>query len=48
MSVTNHERIGRTPAYNALVQSWPEILRLARTGSGERAETRTMFSEEEV
>ncbi|SQD93120.1 conserved protein of unknown function [Candidatus Bipolaricaulis anaerobius] len=40
------ERKKRAPealAYNALVQSWPEIVRLARTGPSERAETREMF-----
>ncbi len=35
-------------SYNALVQSWREITRLARAGPGERAETRDMFAEEEV
>jgi putative DNA methylase len=41
MAITNHDRIGKASpkraaealAYNGLVQSWPEIARLARETS---------------
>ena len=33
-------------AYNALVQSWPEILRLAREAPAEKSEQGTLFAEE--
>jgi len=33
--------------YNALVQSWPEIIRLAREGDKEKAETKDLFAEKE-
>ncbi len=44
------ERKKRAPealSYNGLVQSWPEITRLAREGGKPRAEQATMFDEEE-
>src|SRR5262249_26696922 len=34
-------------SYNALVQSWPEIARLAREGGTPRAEQATLFAEAE-
>jgi putative DNA methylase len=43
------ERKKRAPealAYNALVQSWPEIIRLAREGGKARAEQGGLFGEE--
>ena len=35
------------PAYNGLVQSWPEIVRLAREGGKLRAEQSGLFGETE-
>ena len=34
-------------AYNALVQSWPEITRLAREGARPQGEQATLFSGKE-
>jgi len=41
------KRAAEALSYNALVQSWPEITRLAREGGKPRAEQATMFEEEE-
>lgn len=44
------ERKKRAPealAYNGLVQSWPEITRLAREGSKPKSEQRELFTESE-
>lgn len=41
------KRPGEALAYNGLVQSWPEIARLAREGSRPRAEQSTMFEQTE-
>ncbi|MGC1723128.1 MAG: hypothetical protein WA746_29470 [Isosphaeraceae bacterium] len=41
------KRAAEALAYNALVQSWPEITRLAREGGKPRAEQTTMFEGEE-
>jgi len=40
------KRAAEALSYNALVQSWPEITRLAREGGKPRAEQATMFEEE--
>ena len=41
------KRAAEALSYNALVQSWPEITRLAREGGKPRAEQTTMFEGEE-
>src|SRR5271157_3606283 len=41
------KRAAEALSYNALVQSWPEITRLAREGGKPRAEQATMFEREE-
>ncbi len=41
------KRAAEALSYNGLVQSWPEITRLAREGGKPRAEQATMFGEEE-
>jgi len=41
------KRAAEALSYNGLVQSWPEITRLAREGSKPRAEQTTMFEGEE-
>ena len=41
------KRAAEALTYNALVQSWPEITRLAREGARPRAEQATLFSESE-
>ena len=44
------ERKKRAPearAYNGLVQSWPEIVRLAREGGKPRSEQGTLFGDTE-
>ena len=42
------KRAAEALAYNGLVQSWPEIVRLAREGSEPRAEQGALFGETEV
>jgi len=37
MATAHHERVGKAPACNALVQSRPEIARLAREGGKPKA-----------
>lgn len=41
------ERVAEALAYNALVQSWPEIIRLAGEGAGRRADQTSLFGERE-
>ena len=40
------KRSKEAQAYNALVLGWPEIARLAREGSGDRAEQAELFEQE--
>jgi len=40
------KRAAEALAYNALVQSWPEITRLAREGAGAGTSQRGLFGEE--
>jgi len=40
MAISNQERVGKALAYNGLVQSWQQIVRLARE-SGQPRETQT-------
>ena len=41
------KRAAEALAYNGLVQSWPEIIRLAREGGGPKVEQRGLFGETE-
>jgi putative DNA methylase len=41
------KRVAEALSYNALVQSWPEIVRLAREGGKPRAEQAALFAEME-
>ncbi|MAG32376.1 MAG: hypothetical protein CL908_15955, partial [Deltaproteobacteria bacterium] len=41
------KRAAEALSYNALVQSWPEIMRLAREGTRPRAEQEALFGERE-
>ena len=41
------KRAAEALAYNGLVQSWPEIVRLARAGGQSRAEQGALFGETE-
>jgi putative DNA methylase len=41
------KRAAEALAYNALVQSWPEITRLAREGTQPGAQQATLFGEKE-
>jgi putative DNA methylase len=40
------KRAAEARAYNGLVQSWPEISRIAREGAGARAEQAGLFAEQ--
>ncbi|MGE0441431.1 MAG: DUF1156 domain-containing protein [Gemmatimonadales bacterium] len=42
-----NKRAAEALAYNGLVQSWPEIVRLARDGGGPRAEQAALFGDNE-
>jgi putative DNA methylase len=41
------KRAAEALAYNGLVQSWPEIVRLSREGGKLRTEQRALFEEPE-